>query len=97
MASTQHQISEKEIKKANNLRCTHNHEELSQVNCFIVTVTRTVNKNRQPNLKPLISATELIGRILKPEDIVIYELQSFQAQPRDLRTYLRKTFRIIFQ
>jgi UDP-N-acetyl-D-glucosamine/UDP-N-acetyl-D-galactosamine dehydrogenase len=36
-------------------------------------VPTPINENKQPDLKPLISATEAVGRILKTGDIVVYE------------------------
>jgi UDP-N-acetyl-D-galactosamine dehydrogenase len=40
---------------------------------YIVTVPTSVDKNNQPVLKPLLSASKTIAKYLKKEDIVIYE------------------------
>lgn len=40
---------------------------------YIVTVPTPIDKNKRPDLTPLIRASESIGTILKPDDIVIYE------------------------
>ena len=48
-------------------------EDLKACNVFIVTVPTPINKFKAPNLKPLLDASEMIGKILKKEDIVIYE------------------------
>jgi UDP-N-acetyl-D-galactosamine dehydrogenase len=42
-------------------------------NIYIVTVPTPLDKNKRPDLTPLISASNLIGSVLKPDDIVIYE------------------------
>jgi len=40
---------------------------------FIVTVPTPVDKANRPDLTPLIKASETVGRLLKPNDVVIYE------------------------
>jgi len=40
---------------------------------FIVTVPPPVDKANRPDLTPLIKASETVGRLLKPNDVVIYE------------------------
>lgn len=40
---------------------------------FIVTVPTPVDKANRPDLSPLIKASETVGRLLKPNDLVIYE------------------------
>jgi UDP-N-acetyl-D-galactosamine dehydrogenase len=46
---------------------------LSEINCFIVTVPTPIDEHKNPDLTPLISASEVLGTILKVGDIVIYE------------------------
>jgi UDP-N-acetyl-D-glucosamine/UDP-N-acetyl-D-galactosamine dehydrogenase len=46
---------------------------LQHCNIFIVTVPTPVNQFKSPDLRFLLSATEMIGGVLKPGDIVIYE------------------------
>jgi UDP-N-acetyl-D-glucosamine/UDP-N-acetyl-D-galactosamine dehydrogenase len=47
--------------------------DLASANYYIVTVPTPTDKNNRPVLTPLIKASETIGRVLKPGDIVIYE------------------------
>ena len=47
--------------------------DISLSNVFIVTVPTPVDVHKKPNLKPLISASKMIGSVLKKGDIVIYE------------------------
>jgi UDP-N-acetyl-D-glucosamine/UDP-N-acetyl-D-galactosamine dehydrogenase len=47
--------------------------DLATANYYIVTVPTPTDKNNRPVLTPLIKASETIGRVLKPGDIVIYE------------------------
>ena len=52
---------------------TTNKNLLKECNYFIVTVPTSVDKNNQPVLGPLLSASKTIGSFLKKNDIVIYE------------------------
>jgi UDP-N-acetyl-D-galactosamine dehydrogenase len=46
---------------------------LNQCNIFIVTVPTPINQFKAPDLTPLLKASEMLGKILKKNDIVIYE------------------------
>ena len=48
-------------------------EDISSSNVYIVTVPTPIDSHKKPNLKPLISASKMIGAVLKKGDIVIYE------------------------
>ena len=48
-------------------------EDISSSNIYIVTVPTPIDVHKKPNLKPLISASKMIGGVLKTGDIVIYE------------------------
>lgn len=47
--------------------------ELLQANIFIVTVPTPIDRFNNPDLTPLLSASAMIGKVLKKNDIVIYE------------------------
>lgn len=47
--------------------------ELKQCNVFIVTVPTPIDNFKAPDLKPLLLASEMLGKVLKKNDIVIYE------------------------
>lgn len=46
---------------------------LKTCNVFIVTVPTPIDQFKAPDLTPLIKASEMIGAVLKPGDLVIYE------------------------
>lgn len=50
-----------------------NADDIADSNFYIITVPTPVTKNKQPDLTPLLKASEAVGRYLKPNDIVIYE------------------------
>ncbi len=55
------------------LFCTNNLEDIKDCNYYIVTVPTPVDKNNKPDLTPLYRASETVGKVLKKNDIVIYE------------------------
>ena len=61
------------VKKTFGFKSTSNLQEIKDCNIFIVTVPTPIDKNKRPNLTPLIKASESIGKVLKIGDIVIYE------------------------
>tara|TARA_A100001011_G_scaffold163378_1_gene171962 strand:- start:3129 stop:4418 length:1290 start_codon:yes stop_codon:yes gene_type:complete len=50
-----------------------NISDLKECNIYIVTVPTPINKFKSPDLNPLLMASEMLGRIVKKGDIVIYE------------------------
>ncbi len=61
------------LRSAKQLRLTSNVEDLKSLNCFIVTVPTPIDDLKKPDLKPILKASEIIGKILKKGDLVIYE------------------------
>ena len=62
-----------ELAQAGGLSFTHEADQLAFANVFIVTVPTPIDAYKQPDLTPLIRASETIGKVLKRGDIVIYE------------------------
>src|SRR5690606_248646 len=67
------EVSAEELAEAAHLRFSHDPAELAGANVFIVTVPTPIDEYKQPDLTPLVRASETIGRVLKRGDIVIYE------------------------
>ena len=67
------EASPEELKAATHLVYTTSLDDLRDCNCFIVTVPTPIDEHKQPNLTPLIKASETIGKVLKRGDVVIYE------------------------
>jgi UDP-N-acetyl-D-galactosamine dehydrogenase len=55
------------------LFCTNQLDKIKDCNYYIITVPTPVDKNNRPILTPLIKASETVGAVLKPGDIVVYE------------------------
>jgi len=58
---------------ANNMQFTNQLDDIADCNIYIVTVPTPIDKHKKPDLTPLIKASESIGKVLKKDDIVIYE------------------------
>lgn len=67
------EMSNEELADAIKLSYTCQLDDLNTANIFVVTVPTPINKSKQPDLTPLIKASETIGKVLKKGDIVIYE------------------------
>lgn len=67
------EISSEELRAATHLKVTREIDDLRDCNCFIVTVPTPIDGHKRPDLTPLVKASETVGRVLKPGDIVIYE------------------------
>jgi len=58
---------------ANGMKFTNVLEEIANCNVYVVTVPTPIDEHKRPDLTPLIKASESIGKVLKKDDIVIYE------------------------
>lgn len=57
--------------------------DLHDCNVYIITVPTPVDKNNRPVLTPLLSASMLIGKMLKKGDVVIYESTVYPGVTED--------------
>ncbi|MCK9453828.1 MAG: Vi polysaccharide biosynthesis UDP-N-acetylglucosamine C-6 dehydrogenase TviB [Sulfurimonas sp.] len=69
------ELNETQLKEAfsNGMKFTLEIEDIKDCNIYIVTVPTPIDKNKRPDLTPLIKASETVGKVLKEDDIVIYE------------------------
>ena len=62
-----------ELKHAKHLKYSADIDQLKLAQVFIVTVPTPIDAANRPDLKPLVSASETVGKVLKKGDVVIYE------------------------
>ncbi|NVK73386.1 MAG: Vi polysaccharide biosynthesis UDP-N-acetylglucosamine C-6 dehydrogenase TviB [Oceanospirillaceae bacterium] len=67
------EVDNQELAGATYLAYSGSLDDLKACNVFIVTVPTPINEHKQPDLMPLMKASETIGKVLKHGDIVIYE------------------------
>lgn len=61
------------VLQGDKLSFTNSLSDIAGCNIYIVTVPTPVDEQKRPDLTPLIKATESVARVLKKDDIVIYE------------------------
>jgi UDP-N-acetyl-D-galactosamine dehydrogenase len=67
------EVSTAQLLEAKSLQPTADPAELAQADFIIVAVPTPINAARQPDLAPLASASETVGRHMKPGATVVYE------------------------
>ena len=67
------EVSADELAQATKLSYSADIADLRRANVFIVTVPTPIDAHRQPDLTPLIKASETLGKVIKAGDVVIYE------------------------
>lgn len=67
------EVPSEELKQATHLTYSADLEELKSCNFYIVTVPTPIDEFKQPDLTPLVKASQSIGQVLAKDDIVVYE------------------------
>ncbi len=67
------EVTSDELRSAQMLTFTNTQEHIKEANVYIVTVPTPIDNHRQPDLAPLIKASELLGQVIAKGDVVIYE------------------------
>lgn len=73
-------------KRPNNdvgLFCSLKLQDIEDCNYYIVTVPTPIDKNNKPDLEPLYKSSETVAKVLKKEDIVIYESTVYPGVTED--------------
>ena len=69
------ELNDNEVKDSldNGVIFTTNIKDIKDCNIYIVTVPTPIDENNEPDLSPIVKSTESIAKVLKKDDIVIYE------------------------
>ena len=70
------EVSDKLLQEAlatHGFTCTTDLEKIRDCNFYVVAVPTPVDKNNRPDLKPLLGASETVGKVISKGDIVVYE------------------------
>ena len=69
------ELTNEQVNEAikNGMKFSLNIDDIKDCNIFIVTVPTPIDKNNRPDLTPLIKSSQTVGKVLKTNDIVIYE------------------------
>lgn len=73
------EVSDELLQSAidNGFVCTCNLEDIKDCNFYVVAVPTPVDASYKPDLTPLIKSSQMLGSILKPKDIVVYESTTY--------------------
>ncbi len=72
------------LEELDQLLFTSDIEDIQSSDIFIVTVPTPVDENKKPDLIPLVEASKLIGKVLKPNNLVIYESTVFPGATEEI-------------
>ncbi|HDM8209013.1 Vi polysaccharide biosynthesis UDP-N-acetylglucosamine C-6 dehydrogenase TviB [Vibrio campbellii] len=67
------ECSDNELAEAVHLSYTASLQDLKECNVYIVTVPTPIDEHKQPDLTPLIKASEALGTVVSEGDVIIYE------------------------
>ncbi|KGN34716.1 Vi polysaccharide biosynthesis protein vipA/tviB [Knoellia sinensis KCTC 19936] len=67
------EVSTEELASASRLSFTEDADDIADCNVYIVTTPTPIDAAKQPDLTPVLSATETIARVLSRGDVVVYE------------------------
>jgi UDP-N-acetyl-D-galactosamine dehydrogenase len=71
------EVTSEQLAEANQLEFTHDSEALKECRIFIVTVPTPIDTAKRPDLRPLVSASAVVGKAMSEGAIVIYESTVF--------------------
>lgn len=67
------EVDTEELSTAEYLQFSSDTEELKQADIYIVTVPTPIDEHKQPDLTPLIKASEMLGGVIEKDNIIVYE------------------------
>jgi UDP-N-acetyl-D-glucosamine/UDP-N-acetyl-D-galactosamine dehydrogenase len=73
----------RKVLNSGRLLITNKSSDLINCDVYIITVPTPVDKNNRPVLNPLLSASKLVGGMLKKGDVVIYESTVYPGVTED--------------
>lgn len=70
--------------KQTTMKFTSKEEDLKDVNFYVITVPTPIKQDNTPNLAPIEGATEVVGRYLSKDDVVVYESTVYPGVTEDI-------------
>ena len=67
------ETTKKEIKNSKQLKFSFDINDIKKCNIYIVTVPTPIDKHKNPDLTILKNTTLMLGKVIKKQDIIIYE------------------------
>ena len=67
------EVTAEDFQNSSMLSFTNDVNDIANCNIFIITVPTPIDEYKKPNLIPLITASQTVGKFLQKNDLVIYE------------------------
>jgi len=67
------EVTSKKFQESKKLTFTNDVNDIANCNIYIITVPTPIDEYKKPNLIPLTTASETVGKFLQKDDLVIYE------------------------
>ena len=67
------EFTKKELQSSKKLNFTNSIKDIKSSNCYIITVPTPIDKFKNPDLRPLLNSSELIAKMIKKGDLIIFE------------------------
>jgi len=78
------EVSSEELEESTHIKYSSNVTDLVSCNVYIVTVPTPIDAHKQPDLTPLVKASEMLGKVINKNDIVIYESTVYPGATEDV-------------
>lgn len=78
------EVSKEELSDSAYIAYTCDVDALKASNVYIVTVPTPIDKHKQPDLTPLIKASQMLAKVISKGDIVIYESTVYPGATEDV-------------
>lgn len=78
------EVSKEELADSAFISYSCNVDALTECNVYIVTVPTPIDEHKQPDLTPLVKASQMLSKVIKKGDIVIYESTVYPGATQDV-------------
>ena len=86
------EFNKDKLEKSKKIKFTYKEEDLKSLNFFIITVPTPIDKDNKPDLSPLIKASEIIGKVIKNGDVIVYESTVYPGCVEEVCTPILEKF-----
>ncbi len=78
------EVDPRDFSQADRLRFTHDPSDLAKADMLIVAVPTPIDHSKHPDLRHMVSASEIVGSNMKPGSIVVYESTVYPGVTEDI-------------
>jgi UDP-N-acetyl-D-glucosamine/UDP-N-acetyl-D-galactosamine dehydrogenase len=86
------EVTSEDLNQSLNVKFTSVLDDIKNCNFYIVTVPTPIDRDKKPDLFPLIDASKTIGKLLKKDDIIIYESTVYPGATEEICVPILENF-----